>query len=405
MSVEGSASARTLSEHAAQWAAVALGVSIPISVALDNMLLVIALAGWLLAGNYRETMRLVAMSRAAQAALLLYGLLLAGTLYGNPDPGDAVRALVKYLNLLFIPLFSLLLRPMRLRQIALRGFAISLSLVLLLSYLVAAGVPFPGGLVKGDTANPVVFKQYLTHGILLAFGAFLFAERALAAPAPGQRASWAIAALLAAVNVMLMIESRTGHVVLVVLALYFGFGWLRWRGLAIAAAAMALMVTALIYVPGTFQERYGFATGNHASSQAGKWARDSNKQRLDFYRASVALIRDHPLFGTGTGSFPRAYAEKTRGTEATQTRNPHNEYLHITVQLGVVGLAALLWLFAQQWRESARLASPFECRLARGLLLTIAVGCLFNSLLYDHTEGLLYAWLTGTLFAGLKSAE
>jgi hypothetical protein len=33
------------------------------------------------------------------------------------------------------------------------------------------------------------------------------------------------------------------------------------------------------------------------------------------------------------------------------------------------------------------------------------VGCLFNSWLMDHTEGLLYVWLTGLLFAGLKSPE
>jgi len=45
-----------------------------------------------------------------------------------------------------------------------------------------------------------------------------------------------------------------------------------------------------------------------------------------------------------------------------------------------------------------------EAHLARGLVLMIAAGCLFNSLLLDHTEGLLYAWLTGLLFAGLKSA-
>jgi len=36
-------------------------------------------------------------------------------------------------------------------------------------------------------------------------------------------------------------------------------------------------------------------------------------------------------------------------------------------------------------------------------VLTIAVGCLFNSLLLDHTEGLLYAWLTSVLYAGLQS--
>lgn len=45
-----------------------------------------------------------------------------------------------------------------------------------------------------------------------------------------------------------------------------------------------------------------------------------------------------------------------------------------------------------------------ECRGARGLVLAIAVGCLVNALLLDHTEGLLYAWLTGLLFGGYRPA-
>jgi uncharacterized membrane protein YccC len=39
--------------------------------------------------------------------------------------------------------------------------------------------------------------------------------------------------------------------------------------------------------------------------------------------------------------------------------------------------------------------------LARGILITITMGCLFNSLLLDHTEGLFFAWFFGLLFAGL----
>jgi O-antigen ligase len=85
------------------------------------------------------------------------------------------------------------------------------------------------------------------------------------------------------------------------------------------------------------------------------------------------------------------------------TQNPHSEYLMIAVQTGLIGVGLLLDLFWQQWRLAPRLTSPMECHLARGLVLTIAAGCLFNSLLLDHTEGLLFAWLTGVLYAGLQS--
>jgi O-antigen ligase len=361
------------------------------------------LAGWLFAARFRETLLAAKGSRTLLAALALYGLLLAGTLYGERDSGDAGRILSKYLNLVFIPLFAILLREAPLRRLALQAFAGSLVLVLALSYLVAAGVPFPHWIVVGNAENPAVFKQYLTQNILLAFGAFLFAQLAISASTTRQRVFWTGAALLAAANVLLLVQGRTGHFVLVVLALYAGYEWRRWRGLAVTAAATGLLVAALIHLPGVFQQRYGFATGGQASSPVSQATQESNKQRMDFYRASLSIIQEHPLIGVGTGGFPRAYADKTRGTDAFQTRNPHNEYLHIATQLGVIGLATLLYLFFEQWRESARLASPFERSVSRGLLIAIVVACLFNSLLLDHTEGLLYAWLTGVLFGGLES--
>jgi hypothetical protein len=35
----------------------------------------------------------------------------------------------------------------------------------------------------------------------------------------------------------------------------------------------------------------------------------------------------------------------------------------------------------------------------------MAVGCLFNSFLLDHTEALFYAWLTGLLYANQRRRE
>jgi O-antigen ligase len=406
MSTGALASGRSGGERTAQWAVVALGFSIPISVALDNVLLAVVLVGWLAAGNFRETWRFVVRSRTALAALILYGLLLAGTLYGEREPGDIGRTLTKYIDLLFIPLFAVLLREAALRRLALLGFAAALALMLLLSYLIAIGVPLPRWMAIGDTGNPAVFKHYLTHGILLAYGAFLFVEMALAAATPRERAGWLTAALLATFNVMIMMQSRTGHVILVMLALYLGYRLRRWTGLAIATTAVAAIIVLLAQLPGVFQERYGLAKGDWASSRASEWAKESNQQRRDYYLASLAIIKEHPLAGVGTGGFARAFAgQTTQGAGVPPTRNPHNEYLHIAVQLGLVGLAALLWLFWQHWRESSRLASPLECHLSRGLLLAIAAGCLFNSLLLDHTEGLLYAWLTGILFGGLQSRD
>jgi O-antigen ligase len=322
MSTGALTSIRSGGERTAQWAVVALGFSIPISVALDNVLLAVILAGWLAAGNFRETWQFVARSRTALAALILYGLLLAGTLYGERESGDIGRTLTKYVDLLFIPLFAVLLRDAARRRLALLGFAAALVLVLVLSYLVAIGVPFPRWVVVGDTTNPAVFKHYLTHGILLAYGTFLFVEMALAAATPRERAGWLAAALFAALNVMIMMQSRTGHVILVVLALYLGYRLRRWTGLAIATAAVAAIIVLLAQLPGVFQERYGLVKGDWASSRASVWAKESNQQRRDYYLASLAIIKDHPLAGVGTCRH-RGVRARLRRSDPRQERVPN----------------------------------------------------------------------------------
>jgi O-antigen ligase len=389
-------------DRVARWAAIALGFSIPLSTALDNVLLVLVAVGWLASCAWRETWRATRANTVALAALGLFVLLALGTLYGERNPGDAMTYLGKYVDLLFVPVFAFIFRDAVSRQRAIYALAASLVLVLAISFLIAAGMPVAKPL-RGFPGNPVVFKEYLTHGILMAYGAFLFAELALAETVRGRRVLWFVAAIAAAVNVMFLGLGRTGYLLLPVLAVYLGYRWMRWRGLALALALMAAIVTAAALIPGPFQQRLGLAAGEQASSLISQSARVSNAVRLELYRTSLAIIRDHPLLGVGTGGFSRAYAEMAQGSKIPKSSNPHNEYLHITVQLGLVGLAALLYLFWTHWRLAPRLASPREHHLARGLVLTIAAGCLFNSLLLDHTEGLLYAWLTGLLFAGLKS--
>jgi O-antigen ligase len=81
--------------------------------------------------------------------------------------------------------------------------------------------------------------------------------------------------------------------------------------------------------------------------------------------------------------------------------NPHDEYFLVMGQQGVVGLALLIALFLTQWRSAPRLGDRADALLARGLVLAMASGCLFNSFLLDHTEGLAFSWLSALLFSGL----
>jgi hypothetical protein len=62
----------------AGWAAVALGFSIPISTALDEILLVVILALWLVGGHFRDKIRAVRHNPVVLPALVLFGMYLLG---------------------------------------------------------------------------------------------------------------------------------------------------------------------------------------------------------------------------------------------------------------------------------------------------------------------------------------
>ncbi|MBI2295926.1 MAG: O-antigen ligase family protein [Betaproteobacteria bacterium] len=404
--MNAAATAANYADRTGRWVAIAIGFSIPISVALDNVLLAAVFVCFCLGGRYRPKWDAIRTNPLSIAALALFALLTAGALYGEAGAKESARYLAKYLDLLFLPLFVFLFRGADDRRLGLHALAGALLATILLSFALYAGIPRPGWFVH-NTVYPVVFKHNLTHAVLVAFGAFVFFQFALAARTTVARALWGIAAALSVINVAFVVPGRTGYLVLGVLALYSGYALWRRRGLIVMFAVVGLSLAVAYAGSDLLRERIDRAVREYSAWTSSKVADPASSVglRLEFYRVSLEIVRDHPLIGVGTGGFPKAYAEKARGPSPFEVRNPHNEYLLIAVQTGFLGLALLLNLFWQQWRLATRLATPLETHLARGLVLTIAVGSLFNSLLLDHTEGLLYAWMTGLLYAGLQSPE
>jgi O-antigen ligase len=384
------------SEQAARCCAIALGFSIPISVALDSVLLGLILVFWVASLDYRAKLETIRRNRIALAALFLFALLIAGLVYGTRAPGHGLHYLGKYLDLLFIPVFVTLFRNEQARRYAWHAFAAAMILTLVMSWLVWAGVVPHGDTIAVDPLYPAVFKRYLTQNVLMAFAALQFFCLARRAATPALRYTWLTLALLAVVNVAVLNTGRTGQIILALLLAYVLYSAWRWKGALLTATAVVVLIAA-----GGGTHRFGMAFAEWEAWQPGVATESSIGQRLEFYRNSLAIASANPLLGTGTGSFPKVYAGHVKDGTLAATENPHNEYLNISVQIGVIGLLALLFLFYSEWRLAALLPALFERPLAHGLVITFVVGCVFNSLLMDHTEGLFFAWASGVLFGGL----
>lgn len=386
-----------------RWCTIGLGLSIPASVAADNLLLAVVLGAWLAGLRYRNKLALAWHNPVYRAALLLFGLLILGTLYSDAPWGDIRSFLSKYADLALIAILGWSFAAASDRGRGLRLLAAAFIATLLMSYALKAGLTPEKFWLHGTPDFPIVFKSRLTHNILMAFAAYLFVWLAMTASSAATKFAWGGLTILAIVNVTLMVEGATGYVLLAVLALLLSWQQARWKGMAIALVATAVAVTLLTAIPGPFKNRISQISTELVREGTGVPATTSAGYRMEFYRNTLQLVGQSPLFGSGTGSFPSAYAALVAGTGQQPSHNPHNEFLLIAVQTGALGLAAFLWLLWQQWRLAPQLPTVLERSLAQGTVVTIVVVSMFNSTLLDHTEGLFYAWMTALLYAGLPA--
>lgn len=396
----------------ATWSAILLGFAIPISTAASNLLLALVVLLFVVSPDYRSKFLLILGSRVAPATVIFCTAVTLGCAYGLGSAADKLHYLSKYLTLLMIPLLIPLFVDRTARVRALGAFVAAMLVTLALSYAIRFDW-FPAltqsfvdsrDPTLGGVGNPVVFKLHITHGLLMSIAAFVLMLSA--SHVSSTRVRWVLIALsvLAACNVLLMVRGRTGFVVLAVLGAYMVYSRFGRKGAVIAALGVALSVTAAYQWSNSFHQRIQETVAEASTWQEGKGNATATGLRLDYYSNTVAIIKEHPWVGVGTGGFERAYGERIQNTRMLPSNNPHNQYLLILAQLGPLGLIVLIGFYATCWWQAGQLTPPFQ-QIARGVLLAFLAGNLFNSFMLDFTERMFFAWICGVLFSELSGNQ
>ncbi|MBI5659775.1 MAG: O-antigen ligase family protein [Nitrosomonadales bacterium] len=370
--------------------------------ALVNMALFLLLVVYCLSGGYRGKWQHIRGNPVAMFSLLLFGLFVVGISYSSASLPTALSSLNQYRELLLLPLAISVFTEDCWRQRAYYAFIAAILVALMVSFAMRLGwaPPWPVAQDTG-TFSTTPFKSRIAYGFFLAFAIYLMAHHLLRSQTIRQRLLWGAATCLATFNLMFMVSGRTGHIILAALILLLSYQY--WAGLRkrwpIYLVAAVVATTGVVATSPAIQGRssdIALAVSDPEKSSIG--------QRLIMWQTALRVIADHPILGAGTGSFADEYAKKAYDHPGILTGNPHNEYLLITGQLGMLGLGGFLILFYRQWKTSAMLPLPYDYA-AQGLVLAMAVGCLFNSFLYDHGEGHFFAIYSGLLFSGLDKRQ
>ena len=198
-------------------------------------------------------------------------------------------------------------------------------------------------------------------------------------------------------NIVYVATARTTLVVVAVLLLLLGFRQFRWRGM-LTIGVLAGVLASVSWVTSPYlriRVTYIIAeVQNYPTSTA----LTSAGLRLEFWRKSVEFATAAPLLGHGTGTIEALFRHNVTGdagTAAAVTGNPHNQILAVAIQLGVIGAFALIAMWF------AHLATFREHKPIAWFGLTIVVSniisSLFNSHLFDFTQGWLYVFGVGAL--------
>ena len=355
---------------------------------------------WTLSGNFYKKSKLIINHPFAVISLAFFCLYGIGMLYSSASWEMRLSWWLKYHKLLYIPLIISVLTMDKYRNLALKAFLAGMLMVLFISYLKWLGVVPHNDIGQGY----FVFKGRIAHNIFMAFTMYLTLHLAVRS-SDVKRWIWIVVSFLAAMNIMFLVNGRSGQIIMMVLFVWFCWETLRWKSIQ-WLSVLALVVGAIYFLASDIPKNRLMEIKQEIMSHEPNQAPTSSGLRLEFYKNAFMLIKQNPLFGGGTGSFENEYRflAETQKTVSTYVPNPHNEFLLTGQELGAVGVLLLIAFFVIPWVLSYRIDMVEGSHVpygyaTRGLVMTMIIGSLFNSLLLDAGEGKFYCVLAGVFLS------
>ncbi len=374
---------------------------IPISTVASNFFCLLLIIFACFEADLQNKLRTLVQQPVIIAALLFFSLILLGLSYNSSGLKEGLHGLTKYREFLYIALFALLFQNDKDKNWGLYGFYFAMGLTLLLSYLSAIS---GWEIIEGSVEKHAIFKSYIIQNLLMSLALFFLLVQY--GTVKKYRIMLLVITLLALYNILFMSMGRTGYVVLFALIMLLFFHHYRLKGLLFALVLLSISSFILYQQSTLFHDRIDMIVNDIQQYQQGDVeVTNSIGSRLQFYVHSLMLIEKNPLLGTGTGSFFSEYKQLAaqQGKGILLTANPHNEYLLISVQWGVIGLALYLYFLLTLAKQSITLPSQ-QLIMAQGVLLSIVIGCFFNSFWLDSTEGHFFAYFIALLYTKQHSS-
>lgn len=380
---------------AGQWCAIAGLFAVPLNKPATNIAIGLAIIFSLLGANVGQRWRDAARHPVARGALAWWGVLMLSALHtwyataSFPRTGTFVWVFCYPLAL------GSLLQTLTWRRRALLAFALAVTLVLLASCAMAMGLlPQRPEALASPIFRNTVFKEYTQQGMSTLMLACMAVAVAMATRSSRMRIGCVLLAVLALVNVTLMLESRTTYLTLLPLAIYWICRFILRRppgkrlvlAFSIALVASAALVGA--WSTNFVQKRLVQAVPQEIHLYLNHRQPTSTGIRLELWRRTLPIIASAPVFGHGLREWEPLYHASIMGLPhlaAFDMGHPHQDMLLIAAEQGLTGLAIYLLLLLALVRYLRQIDRPERDIFICVVLIFVTAG-LANGLWADFTH-------------------
>jgi len=392
---------RLRSLKAADTIAVLTGVALPWSTSA-TAILVAAGAVVLLCTLDPSDARRAVSTPAGAFPLALLVLAILGVLWSESALPGTLQGVRPYLKMLALPLVLAHFMRSDAAGKVIIGFVASCAVLLVVSWVHALWLyeaAYPNGLLRGKSRG-VLVKDYIAQSGFFVMAVAILAPITL--DAIRQRRWPAAVALLTVTagfvaDIFYVATGRTAFAVIPVLALIFAFREFGWKGLMSAIVGGTLLFGAIWTTSPYLRDRFSIGTELEISDGTNA---EQQVTRADLWSRSVQLVLRKPLIGHGTE--PRTTVTDHAGRKTAEyIDNPHNQTLAIAIQLGTLGVLLLYGMW------TAHLAcfrgAGFLRWIGTAIVVQNVVSSLFNSHLFDFTQGWFYVIFVGMLAGAVSS--
>ncbi len=404
------------------------GFCIPISITATDIMMAATVILGILSGELFRNLSGILRNPLTWCVIWFVLLVIISMLWSIASLSEQLSALHKYFKLLYIPLLLPLCTDSKCQNRAIFAFIMGVLITVIFSFLKAwAGLHF--------TSNPspsAVFFSHIETSFFVAFGAYFAALQAWR----NQRWRWfyVFLASIFTYQEFFINDGRTGWIAYLILLILFVIQLTGWKGVIWGGLGAIILLGSFYYFSPTLQVMVKESAHEIELYQKGQ-AQTSLGFRLSFDSLGWRLVKERPLLGYGAGSFAAASNSAGGVPGWGIVKTPHNEYLMVTVEFGVLGLISLLLLFFWQWRFCFRLdaldrdggsqgkesrilplhseqsALPMRRTRTRkrfplkaagiavqGFLLVFMISSLYNAFLYSSATGHFYVFFTALFF-------